>query len=65
MSQVRDLKGVLDREQAVIGAIITLQEPTKPMKEEAATAGLYEPVLDPGRLYPKMQILTIEELLTR
>ncbi len=63
VSQVRDLKCLLDREQAVIGAFITLQEPTKPMKEEAATAGLYEPELYPGRLYPKMQILTIEEIL--
>jgi site-specific DNA-methyltransferase (adenine-specific) len=63
VSQVRDLKGVLDREQAAIGAFITLQEPTKPMKEEAAAAGFYEPELFPGKLYPKIQILTIEEIL--
>lgn len=63
VSQVRDLKGVLDREQATIGAFITLNEPTKPMKEEAAAAGFYEPELFPGKLYPKLQILTIEEIL--
>ena len=63
VSQIRDLKGVLEREQAAIGAFITLQEPTGPMKEEAAAAGFYEPKLYPGRLYPKIQILTVEELL--
>ncbi len=63
VSQIRDLKGVLDRDKAAIGAFITLQEPTKPMKEEAAAAGFYEPELLPGKLYPKMQILTIEEIL--
>jgi site-specific DNA-methyltransferase (adenine-specific) len=63
VSQVRDLKGVLERERAAIGAFITLQEPTKPMKEEAAAAGFYEPKLFPGKLYPKIQILTIEEIL--
>jgi len=63
VSQIRDLKGVLEREQATIGAFITLQEPTKNMKEEAAAAGFYEPELYPGRHYPKLQILTIEDIL--
>lgn len=63
VSQVRDLKGVLEREKAAIGVFLTLQEPTKPMREEAAAAGFYEPKLLPGKLYPKIQILTIEEIL--
>ena len=63
VSQVRDLKGVLERERAVIGVFLTLQVPTKPMKEEAAAAGFYEPKLLPGKAYPKLQILTIEEVL--
>ncbi|MDP8218159.1 MAG: DNA methyltransferase [Candidatus Theseobacter exili] len=63
VSQVRDLKGVLEREKAVIGAFITLQKPTKPMKEEAAAAGFYIPEYYPDKHYPKLQILTIEELL--
>ena len=63
VSQVRDLKGVLEREDAVIGAFITLNEPTEPMNTEAVTAGFYEPKLFPGKKYPKLQILTVEELL--
>jgi DNA modification methylase len=59
---IRDLKGVLDREQAAIGAFLTLKPPTKPMREEAAAAGFYEPVHFPGHRYPRLQILTIAEL---
>lgn len=62
-SQIRDLKGVMERERAEIGAFITLREPTRPMKEEAASAGFYEPEHLRVR-YPRLQILTIEELLT-
>ncbi len=59
---IRDLKGVLEREDAQIGLLITLEPPTKPMMTEAAEAGLYEsPML--GKKYPRLQILTIEELL--
>ncbi len=42
---------------------ITLEEPTRPMREEAAAAGLYEPEHFPDLRYPKLQILTIKELL--
>jgi len=64
---IRDLKGVLEREKAQIGAFITLQEPTKPMIKEAATAGFYDPPEVykqhyPEERYPKIQILTIKEL---
>jgi hypothetical protein len=61
-NHVRDLKGVLEREKAAIGALITLREPTKPMLTEAAAAGFYESKDFPGR-YPRLQILTIAELL--
>ena len=57
------IEGVIEGEKAVIGAFITLQEPTKPMKEAAAAAGFYEPKMLPGKLYPKIQILTIEDIL--
>jgi DNA modification methylase len=62
VNHVRDLKGVLEREKAAIGALITLREPTKPMLTEAAAAGFYESKDFPGR-YPRLQILTIAELL--
>lgn len=60
-SQIRDLKGVLDREKAQIGAFITLEKPTREMIREAASSGFYK---DPmGKKYPRLQILTIEDLL--
>jgi site-specific DNA-methyltransferase (adenine-specific) len=59
---VRDLKGVLERENAAIGALLTLKTPTKPMKEEAAAAGFYVPEHFPDHRFPKIQILTIAEL---
>ncbi|MFA5628764.1 MAG: DNA methyltransferase [Dehalococcoidales bacterium] len=62
-SHIRDLKGVVEREKAQIGVYVTLEEPTKPMKDEAVAAGFYEPEFFPGHYYPKMQILTIQELL--
>ena len=62
VNHVRDLKGVIEREKAALGALITLREPTKPMLTEAASAGFYEPKEFPGR-HPRLQILTIAELL--
>jgi len=38
----RDLKGVLEREKAAIGALITLRQPTKPMLTEAEGAACRE-----------------------
>lgn len=62
-AQIRDLKGVLEREKAPIAAFLTLHPPTRPMKEEAAAAGFYEPEHFPGNRYPRLQILTIAEVL--
>jgi site-specific DNA-methyltransferase (adenine-specific) len=56
------LRGTIEKEQAPIGVFITLEEPTQPMLTEAASAGYYT---SPGwgRNYPKLQILTIAQLL--
>ncbi|MGD1155412.1 MAG: DNA methyltransferase [Terriglobia bacterium] len=62
VNHVRDLKGVLEREKAPIGVLITLREPTKPMLTEAAATGFYESKDFPGR-YPRLQIFTVAELL--
>ncbi len=43
VSHVRDLKGVIEREKATLGALITLREPTKPTLKEAAAAGFPGP----------------------
>ena len=56
---IRDMGHVVDREKAKIGVFITLAEPTKPMLIEAIKAGFYE---TPYGKFPKLQILTIEEL---
>jgi DNA modification methylase len=62
VAMVRDLVGVLEREQAEIGLFVTLSEPTQPMIAEAAAAGFYE-----ARAYkqkfPRIQILTVRGLL--
>jgi site-specific DNA-methyltransferase (adenine-specific) len=63
VNQIRDLKAVRDREKAEIAVFVTLQEPTAGMKAEATSAGLYEPEHFPGQRVPRVQILTIAELL--
>ena len=59
---IATLKGDIEREKADGGVFITLEEPTRPMKEEAVDAGSYE-VRFSQQKFPKIQILTIEELL--
>lgn len=61
-AHVRDLKGVVERERAAIGVLITLNEPTRPMLDEAVAAGFYQPEHFSGQ-YPRLQLLTIGELL--
>ena len=61
VGMVRDLGHVVQREGAAIGALITMQKPTKPMREEAAEAGFYDSPY--GGRYPRLQILTVGELL--
>ena len=61
VSQVRDLRGVLDREKAEIGVFICFEQPTRPMKHEANEAGLY--TSSDKSTYPRIQILTIQEIL--
>lgn len=60
-AHVRDLRGVLERENAALGALLTLQEPTQPMRAEAASAGFYEAPW--GRKYARLQLLTVADLL--
>lgn len=59
-SFVRDLRGVIEREGAQMGALITMAKPTKEMMVEATSAGFYT---SPWGKHPKLQILTIENLL--
>jgi site-specific DNA-methyltransferase (adenine-specific) len=59
---IRDLKGVLDREGEPVGILLTLTKPTKEMTTEAAASGYYESPLWQKK-YPRIQIITIEDLL--
>ncbi len=61
-NHVRDLRGVVEREKAAIGVLLSMEDPTGPMKTEAATAGFYESQIW-GRRYPKIQLLTVADLL--
>ncbi len=61
VSQVRDLRGTLEREKAEIGVFLTFEEPTRPMLKEATEAGFYKS--SDGSSYPRLQILTIQQIL--
>jgi site-specific DNA-methyltransferase (adenine-specific) len=60
---IRDLVGTVERENAALGVFITLEEPSRDMITEAVSAGYYT---SPGfnRDYPRIQILTIADLLS-
>ncbi len=63
-SDIATLKGDMERESADLAIFITLNEPTEPMRQEALSTGIYEPVSFPDKQYPRVQILTIEALLS-
>ena len=63
VKDIRELKSVVDSQDAVIGVFITLNPPTQPMVKEAATAGRFQWLHVAHTTYPKIQIRTIEELL--
>lgn len=60
-TDVRDLRGVLEREtNAEMAGFLSITPPTKAMKDEAAEAGTYEYA---GVQYPRMQFLTTDDVL--
>ena len=59
---VRALNHVREREAAEFGLLIALEEPTAGMVKDAASAGFYTGAT--GRKYPRLQLLTIEGLMT-
>ena len=62
VKEVRDLRGTLERERAPFAILITLEAPTREMTREATEAGFYS-VLATGEQIPRLQVLTIGELL--
>jgi site-specific DNA-methyltransferase (adenine-specific) len=61
VKDVRDLRGVIERENAEMGIVVTLEDPTGPMTTEAAAAGVV-PKSAHGRL-PRLQVVTIGDIL--
>ena len=59
---LRDLRGVVEREGAAVGVLICLEPTTSAMEREAVLAGVYTSA-GWNRDYPRLQILTIEQLL--
>ena len=61
VGMIRDLRGVIERENAEIGIFLTLTEPKKTMVTEAAAAGQFE--MEGFEPVPRIQIVTIEQAL--
>jgi DNA modification methylase len=59
-SQVHELRGVIEREKAEVGVLLSFEEPTRPMREEAASAGFHT---SPWGKHPRIQLLTVEDVL--
>jgi site-specific DNA-methyltransferase (adenine-specific) len=57
---VGELRGVMERENAPLGVLITLREPTRPMIAEAAAARYFD---TPFGRFPRIQIATVADLL--
>ncbi|MDR1846577.1 MAG: restriction endonuclease [Bacteroidales bacterium] len=62
VAQIRDLRGVVEREGAASGIFITLQSPTKEMLKEATTAGYFTNPLTDQQIN-RIQIVSIESIL--
>ncbi len=63
-NDIATLLGDVNNQKFVGGILITLEKPSKPMREEAADAGRYQSKLWHDKDFPKIQILTIEGLLS-
>jgi site-specific DNA-methyltransferase (adenine-specific) len=59
-TDLRDLRGVMEREKAAMGGFLCLNEPSKGMRIEAAQAGTYT---YNGKDYPRMQLVTVADIL--
>lgn len=59
-TDLRDLRGVVDREKADMGVLISFETSTKLMRTEAASAGFYT---SPWGKHARLQLLTVAELL--
>jgi hypothetical protein len=56
---IATLKGDMGREEAPLGVLLTLHEPTAEMKREAALAGEYH--YSDATVFPTVQILSLKD----
>jgi site-specific DNA-methyltransferase (adenine-specific) len=61
VKEVRDLRGTLEREKAPFALLITLETPTRDMRQEAVEAGFYR-VQATNEEIPRLQILTVGDI---
>lgn len=61
-NDIATLNSDRQREQAELAVFITLEESTKPMRDEALAAGVYHHELL-NRDYPRIQIVTVREMI--
>ncbi len=59
---VRDLVGTVQSQKAAMGVFISMQAPSKGMKDAANHSGVYKHPRD-GKSYPKVQIVSVKEVL--
>ena len=61
-TDIRDLRGVLERESTAMAGFISMREPSPSMRREAAAAGFYRYM---DQTYPKIQMLTVSEIMDK
>ncbi|HZP97331.1 MAG TPA: DNA methyltransferase [Candidatus Limnocylindria bacterium] len=59
---VRDLLGTIETQRADIGILVTLEAATRGIQDAARHSGSFEWPVN-GKAYPKVQVLTVEQLL--
>ncbi len=61
-AHVRDLRGTVEREKAALGILISLEDVSNAMRQEAVSAGFYHSELW-NKDFPKIQVATVRELM--
>ena len=60
-AMVRDLRGTVESQRAEMGILVTLAQPTRGMVDEARRSGSFTSAIS-GKSYPRIQIVTIDDL---
>jgi len=63
-SDIATLRGDMGREDAALAVLITLEEPSQPMIDEANKAGRYKHEIM-GRTYDRISIVTVKDIIER